>query len=116
MSRFISFVYGCFHSHNPIVRIAVDLAKYSSTTVARNIRIVLSYLNVDLHFLKTVQPARVKDILRRAYYNCVSDLTVAYGQVISELCNVRDSYATCPLDVNEMREIIESLCIASDDR
>ena len=91
----------------------MDLGKRSGTTVARYIRIVLSYLNVDVSFLEVVPRGRAQHLLRSIFYDSVSCNVVCYGQAISELCDVRDNQDTCNVDSEEVRISIDYLCLFS---
>ena len=113
MSRFISFVFSCSRSTNHVVGLTLELAKRSKTAVAKNIRIVLSFLNVDFSFLRTMCIDRVKQLLNQVYYSNIPVSTACHGQVVAELCSMRDGYTSSPLNAREINELIDFLCLDS---
>lgn len=112
LSRFVSFIHSCFNATNPIVKLALDLATRSSTAVARNIRILLSYLNVGFDYLAYMHPSRVRYRLDDIFQDAVPGEAQCLGQVVRELCLVRDGEALCPLDYMETRVAIDTLCLS----
>ena len=104
------FYFKATNSVNPITLLCAKLCSYSDTNVAMNRRTLFRLLNVSdichdnigsLSFLRQrLNASKLSD-------NCA----MFVASVIQELCYVKEGLLSCPLDKQEITEILIELCL-----
>ena len=108
--RFSSFYYSVINSSNKIVKPCGLLSAAGDSIVARNQWYLLYVLNNDGSVFQTKSIHAFKNILKSKLYSSNFSCHYGVGNLIRELCLVRDSVLRSHFDDQSIRTSIEVLC------
>ena len=82
------------------------------STVAKNLRVLLYYLNLRVDDMVNFSISKLKSILYNDHFlNVNSIVDQATGQLIHELCLIRDESLSSPLSRQEVDIMISTVCL-----
>ena len=82
------------------------------STVAKNLRVLLYYLNLRVDDMVNFSISKLKSILHNDHFlNVNSVVDQVTGQLIHELCLIRDESLSSPLSRQEVDIMISTVCL-----
>ena len=109
LSRYLMFYGSVCNSTNRHTALCAELCELSNTPAASNRRLLMAQLNINrLCFQDSTCKMYKHKLMDTFKYN---QLAVNVGNVIRELCLVRDNELACELSPIEVNAIINELCI-----
>ena len=109
LSRYLMFYGSVCNSTNRHTALCAELCELSNTPAASNRRLLMAQLNINrLCFQDSTCKMYKHKLMDTFKYN---QLAVNVGNVIRELCLVRDNELGCELSPIEVNAIINELCI-----
>ena len=109
MLRFSNFIVKASQSDNSHISMCANLAYFSDTPVAENMRVLGQVLNTDCPI--NIKDKHVKNRIVHMHHNVLSEDVKYTASCIKELCFVRDGSHTCDiLSDTDVRSIIGMLC------
>ena len=109
MLRFSNFILKASQSDNSHISMCANLAYFSDTPVAGNMRVLAQVLNTDS--VINIKIKHVKNRIVHMHHNVLSEDVKYTASYIKELCYIRDGSHTCDiLSDTDVKSIIDILC------
>ena len=107
LQRFSSFFHKCKIHSNPLIKLCTHIC-VGYTSAAANRRTVNNYLKCDIMHADL---SNVKTDIMNIFHASNININDVHGEVIRDLCGVRDRTLDCILNYSETCELINFVCL-----
>jgi len=112
LSRFFCFWQSCMTSKSSVVRACIQNCLSSSTNVSKNLKIFMSYLNINVEMLNDLYDSQnVREMMKKKWRDNCELHDIITSTAIVELIQMRSVVMQSFFNAEELSHLINHLCI-----